>query len=89
MLNDSNIGIIANLTLVNHKSIGNSQENEQFVASTFCKTNDFNRMSSYSNGIWAWFLEAIDPTQKKMEDIYHDSWFERCLLTLDLNDVRV
>ena len=44
MLNDSNIGIIANLTSVNHKSIGNSQQNLQFVAETFGKTNGLNRL---------------------------------------------
>ena len=60
MLNDSNIGIIANLTSVNHKSIGNSQQNLQFVAQTFGKTNDFN-----SNESWAWFLEAIDPHKRR------------------------
>ena len=68
MLNVSNIGIIANLTSVNHKSIGNSQQNLQFVAETFGKTNDFNRMRSYSNGVewsWAWSPGAIDPHKRR------------------------
>ena len=66
MLNDSNIGIIANLTLVNHKSIGNSQQNLQFVASTFSKTNNFNRMSSYDNETSAWFLGQFTVTKKEI-----------------------
>ena len=63
MLNDSNIGIIANLTSVNHKSIGNSQQNLQFVAETFGKTNDFNRAGL------GFQLKLI----LTKEDIYHDS----------------
>ena len=71
MLNDSNIGIIANLTSVNHKSIGNSQQNLQFVAETFGKTNGLNRLvATVIEWSWLGIQEQLISTK---EDIYHDS----------------